>query len=231
MYGDVERGSRLVCDDKARIAGKGKSDQDTLTHAARQLMGILDKEVGRARQPRGRKRCDCPLAPALVVVLAKPRQVLVELRPDRHHRIEGGHRLLRDKCDRAAEQSAPTRRRHLHKVLAFKQERSCSDLKTGRKKLGDRPSDHGFARARFANQTEYLAGREVEGQSADRGDDLSADSGADLKVYGLQGEHGQCPLSASRTSSVRRNPSPRRLNDVTVRKIASAGSSKFHCDW
>src|ERR1700751_2389625 len=79
MYGDVERSGRLVCDDEARIAGKGKSDQDTLTHSSRQLMGILGKEVGGALQPCGRKRRDCPLAPALPAILAKSRQVLVEL--------------------------------------------------------------------------------------------------------------------------------------------------------
>jgi hypothetical protein len=230
MYGRVQRGRRLVRDDEARAAGKGERDQHALAHAARQLMRVLGQKVGGSRQPRCRERGDCTVAPALAVIFAKSRQMLVELRPDHHHRVEGGHRLLRDECDHAAEQSASARRRHLRKALALKQERASSDLKTGRKQLGYGAPDHRLPGTGFANQTENLSGREVEGQPADCRYDLTVDSRADFEVFGLQGEHSQRPFSASRTSSVRRSPSPRRLNDVTVRKIASAGSSKFHGD-
>ena len=69
-----------------------------------------------ASSPRG-SRAAASMASAcsrrsLRAALAEPRQMLVELRADRLHRIERGHRRLRNEGDGAAEQGAPPRRRH-----------------------------------------------------------------------------------------------------------------------
>ena len=156
--------------------------------------------------------------------------MLVELRADGAHRIERGHRRLRDEGDGAAEQRAPRARRHAHKVVAFEQQRARCDRKTGRQQLRDGAADHGFAGAGFADQPEDFSGRKVERQRANCRHHRAVDAGADHEVLGVQRQHGQRPVSASRTSSVRRSPSPKRLNAVTVRKIAKIGSSRFHGD-
>ena len=69
--------------------------------------------------------------------------------------------------------------------------------------------------------------RQAEGQSPDNLDVSSAEPGADGEIRRC--EDGQALLAAPRrTSSVRRNPSPSRLNPVTVRKIAVIGTSNVH---
>ena len=230
MHGDVERGGRLVGDDQARIGRKRQSDQHALAHAAGQLMRILRQQFAGARQSRRRQHGDRAVAARAAAVFAEPRQMLVELRADGAHRIERGHRRLRDEGDGAAEQRAPRAWRHAQKVFAFEQQRPGRDRKTGRQQLRDGAADHGFAGAGFADEPEDFSRRQIERQRTDRRHHRAVDAGADHEIFGLQRQHGHRPVSASRTSSVRRSPSPRRLNAVTVRKIAKIGSSKFHGD-
>ena len=230
MHGDVERSGRLVGNDQARIARKRQRDQHALAHAAGQLMRILRQQFAGARQFCRRQHGDRAIAARAAAAVAEPRQVLVELRADGAHRIERSHRRLRDEGDGAAEQRAPRARRHAREVLAFEQQRSGRDRKTGRQELRDGAADHGFAGARFADEPADFSRLKVERQRADRRHHFAVDAGADHEVFGLQRQHDQRPVSASRTSRVRRSPSPKRLNAVTVRKIAKIGSSKFHGD-
>ena len=146
-------------------------------------------------------------------VHAEPRQVLVELRADGQHRIERGHRLLRDEGDVAAEQA----RRRAGAIATRSSPSNDSDPRcdreTGRQQLGDGAADHGFAGAGFADKAEDSARAARSNDSARiAGTTRAADAGADGQVAALQRQHGlSAPLSASRTSSVRRSPSPSRL--------------------
>ena len=162
VHGDVERGGRLIGNDQARIAGERHRDEHALAHAAGQLMRISPKQFARLRQPRGVQHGERALAAIAAASTAEARKVFVELRADRQHRIERGHRRLRDEGDRASEQSAPLRRRHLQKVLALERQRACRDRKTRRQKLGDGASDHGLAGAGFADEAENFSGLKIE---------------------------------------------------------------------
>ena len=108
MHGDVERGGRLVGDDQARIAGKRHGDQHALAHAAGQLMRILRQQLARR----------AATAPPSSMAIARSRRAPRLPSPSRakcssncapmvQHRIERGHRRLRDEGDGAAEQRAP----------------------------------------------------------------------------------------------------------------------------
>ena len=230
MHGDIERGGRLVGDDQARIGGKRQGDQHALAHAAGQLMRILRQQFADARQPCRRQHGDRAVAARAAAAFAEPRQMLVELRADGAHRIERSHRRLRDEGDGTAEQCAPRARRHAREVLAFEQQRPGRDFETSRQQLRNGAADHGFACTGLAHEPKNFSRRQVERQRPDCRHHFAVDAGADHEVFGLQRQHGHRPVSASRTSSVRRRPSPSRLNAVTVRKIAMIGSSRFHGD-
>ena len=53
MHGNIERSRWFVGNDEARIARKSHGNEHPLTHAARQLMRILRKQVAGMWQPRG----------------------------------------------------------------------------------------------------------------------------------------------------------------------------------
>ena len=46
LDGDVKSGGRFVGDEDLRVAGESHGDHDALTHAARELMGVI-VEAGR----------------------------------------------------------------------------------------------------------------------------------------------------------------------------------------
>ena len=68
--------------------------------------------------------------------------------------------MLRDECDRSPELGAPARRRHFQQVLTREQQRPSRDLESrGRKKLGERPSNHGFSGTGLTDQTRKIVAR------------------------------------------------------------------------
>ena len=209
VNGDVERSRRFVGDDEPRVTGEREGDQHALAHATRQLMRILPQQIAGIGQSGRRQRGNRALTTLFAAFLAKPRQMLVELRADRHHRIECSHRLLRNEGNGAAEEGAATCRRHLQQVLALKQQRSGNDLKTVRKQLGNGAADHGLAGTGFADQTKDFAGRQVERKSPDRRYDIAFDLRADHDVFGLQSKHGviaRLPRDARRAYAATRRP-------------------------
>ena len=107
-----------------------------LQHPAGQLMRVPTKQTTSIAEVRGGERRYRAFSPFHVIALAEPRQMFIELRADRHHRIERGHRLLRNKSDRPAKQGAPPGRRHLHQVFALKQQRTTGDGKAGAGAIG-----------------------------------------------------------------------------------------------
>ena len=232
MHGDIERGGRLVGDDEARIARKGHGDQHALAHAAGQLMRILRQQLRGARQPRGRQHGDGALARAVPRRAAEPRQMLVELRADGEHRIERGHRRLRDEGDGAAEQRTPRapapcardpRRRTaaIPTVTAKPAGKSCAMARP----TMDLPAPDSPTRPRI------FPGARSNDRSRITGTMAPSMPGADRQLLGLQRQHGvsaRFPQAARRACGASRRPS--RLNAVTAKKIAKIGSSRFHGD-
>lgn len=150
--------------------------------------------------------------------------MLGELRADCHHRIECGHRLLRYERDVAAKQRAAALGSELHEVLVVEAQRAAGDREPGGQGMCDRATDHRLAGARLADDAENTTWRELERKSPDHLDVLPTECGGDGEIQSR--EDGQAlPAVVSRTSSVRRSPSPSRLNPATVKKIAAIGNS------
>ena len=99
---DVERGRRLVGDEELRIAREGHRDHHALLLAAGHLMRIRIDPLLRLRDADFVQQVDRLLAGLGL------RRVLMEddrfhdLRADGEHRVQRGHRLLKDHADVAA---------------------------------------------------------------------------------------------------------------------------------
>ena len=135
---DVEGGGGFIGDEDRRIAGEGHRDHHPLAHPSGHLVGILLGPAPRLRdlhevEHRGRLRLRRPLREA-------PMQLerFGDLAPDRHHRIERGHRLLEDHRDPVAPNLAHPLLAHLEQVLAVEPDRARCDL---RGRYGQQPED------------------------------------------------------------------------------------------
>ena len=98
----VESGRRLVGDQQLRLAREGDRNHRPLPHPARELVRIVLEALLRARDPDLVEQ----LGRALVGLLAVHAEVhferLADLPADGEHRVERGHRVLKDHRDLAA---------------------------------------------------------------------------------------------------------------------------------
>ena len=158
----VERGGRLVRDQELWFAGQRDRDRHALPHAAGKLMRILRQPLLGRGNADGREQFDAALAGGGVVELEMLLQRLDQLRADREHRIQRGHRILEHDRQRAAAQLAQFLRRELQQVLPV-EHHAAGEFCLLRQQLQDRPRQHGLAAAGFADHAERLprADREV----------------------------------------------------------------------
>jgi hypothetical protein len=175
LHRHVERGRRLVEDQKPRPARHGHRDHHALPHAAGELMRIrmqhalrvadaeLAKEVRNARRERG--------------VAGEPRVSgcsLRDLLSRRQQRIEVRHRILKDVADGRAAQRAQRSGIEAADIEAVEHDAAVSLSSRRRQQSEQRPNGHRFAATRFANEADDLAGVDIEVDSFDGANDSTA---------------------------------------------------------
>ena len=226
LHRDVEGRGRLVGDDEARPAGEGDGDEDALAHAARQFVrvgreharGLADGDVGEKIEGVG------------VGGAAGEAELEAEhggdLLADPLHRVERGHRVLRDQRDVAAEERAARALGHGDEVAAVEQDRAAGDAGAAGQEVEDGAGDHRFSGAGFADEAAHFAGRYGEIDAAKERQRGAAADG-DVEVVDLEsGGHRRCT-----GSKVARRPSPRRLKPSTVRMMQPIGRASSHGIW
>ena len=155
---DVERRSRLVGDEQARLGEQRHRDQDALTHAARQHDGIGPGDpfgVGHAHLPEHLVDARQALRP--VPGSAEPPirvlQDRAHLVADGENRIERGHRVLEHHRHRRAAQGLALARSQAQEIASVEQDRAGDDAgRRRRQNPHDRPHRHALAAAGFADQ-------------------------------------------------------------------------------
>ena len=153
--------------------------------------------------------------------------MLVDLLADGQHRIERRQRLLRDEGDVLAEQALPLCRRHRDEIVAAERQAASGHGKARRQHLRNGAADHRLAGAGLADQSEHLSGLEREIQIVQHRRHFAVERGRDGEIACDEEAHARC-VSVSRTSSVRRRPSPSTLKPNTVTKIIRIGNTRFH---
>src|SRR5262245_61822779 len=154
--------------------------------------------------------------------------MLVKLLAYGKHRIERRQRFLRDESDLATQERAPLRRRHGNEIAVAEQETTASHGKAWRKHLRNGATDHRLSGARFTDEAKYAPRRQGQAEIAKYRNEICAEPRCHGEVAGDEDTHVR--TAVSRTSRVRRRPSPSRLNANTVMKIARIGKIRFQDD-
>ena len=155
-----------------RLVGDRHRDHRPLTHSAGELVRILVEPALRIRHADEVEEVDTPLARRLAAhILVRPHR-LGELVPDLQHRVERGHRILKDHRDLATPNIAQLLLAHLQQIASAE---DCLALHDPTRRLRDQPEDgelaDALARTRLADDPERLAGVDIVGDVVDGVDD------------------------------------------------------------
>ena len=109
LDGDVERGGRLVGDQQRGLAGERHGDHHPLAHAARELVREAGEDVLRLGDAHQVEHAQCFGVGRGVVHALVFADRLGDLLAGGEHRVERGHRLLKDHRDVSAADAAHRR--------------------------------------------------------------------------------------------------------------------------
>ena len=166
---DVKRRCRFVCNQELRLAGKRHGDHDALTHAARELVREPQRDPFSIGNAHEFEQMNGFLERFLFIHAAVQDQTFGNLRTDREHRVQGGHRLLKDHGHFRAAQMLQFRLIGMtqvnHAAVAAAQfDGAVDDLAAAVfDKTHYREGGNGLAGSRFAYQRKGLAGADGEG--------------------------------------------------------------------
>ena len=157
LHGDVEGGGRLVGDEQVGVARHRSGDEDTLGHAAGDLVRVgaeRPRRIGDADAGEQRQRL------LLGLRLAHPEgdpHRLDELAADRERRVEVAHRLLRHVGDPRAAQLVDRLDVGTDQLDAVEHDRAAEDLAGRRQQAEHGERRLGLARAGLTDEADDLA--------------------------------------------------------------------------
>ncbi len=197
LGGDVEARRRLVRDQKLRIAGQRKRNDDALAHAARQLERIGMIALARAGDLDLLQRLDRLLAVISdLSLLHMGAQHVLNLVANLADRVQCGARVLEDHRDFAAAQVAHlVFGRSLH-VDAGEHHRALGNLSGAVEDAHHRVGRHRLARAGLADDGQRLALGDGDVDVLHRLDDAAAGGEFDREVLDVEqglGGHADLP--------------------------------------
>src|SRR5450631_50632 len=174
LRGDVQRRRRLVGDKQARITRKSHRDHRALTEPTAQFEGILVDAALRLGDADAAQRLDATPSRLLLADRIVEEHRFDELRADRMHGTERGHRLLEDEAD-----VSTANRTHLPPVGLELGEIGLRSVGAGQDNLAvddasgtiddaqDRLRRHAFSAAAFTDDAQRLSRGDVERRAVD----------------------------------------------------------------
>ena len=169
LDGDVERGCGFIGDQEPRLASERHRNHHPLPHAAREPVRVFAEALlgrGNVNHPQHLDRqfvCRIAAHPPMT------QNALDDLLADRQHRVERGHRLLKDHRDAIAAKLAQGRRRKLHKIDAVEQDLAAGDSPgRARHQAHDRQRRHTLATTGLADDAQRSSRIDRKADSVDR---------------------------------------------------------------
>ena len=212
LRGDVERGGRLVRDQKFRLQHQRHRDHDALALAAGEAVRVGSEDALDLRQPYLLHHVEDALAARARVEIGVGAQHLVDLAADRHHGIERRHRLLEDHRHPRGAQLPQAAVACGQQLLADQ----CDAAAGGDERILLQEAHHGqrsdrLAGAAFADQAQRLALGQLQRDAVDDARPARICAEADDEI--VDGEDTHLPASRCfmRGSSASRAASPIKL--------------------
>src|SRR5579885_109618 len=234
LDGDIERGGRLVSNQHLRIARKRHCDHGALTHAPGQLMRVSLGALLRLGNTGEAQHGDRLVPRILAADVFVQQHRFRNLAADGEHRVERGHRLLKDHGDVLAAHQAHCLLIKREQIAPGKLDGAAGDT-AGR--IGDQAHERerrdALTAAGFADDRQRFSRRQRETDAVDGFDQAMAEVEISAQVldceqwrgrgigYGRFRSHAH--QSRSRGSRMSRSASPNRLVPNTARLMARRG--------
>ena len=159
----IQRGGRLICDQKLWLADHGHGDHHPLAKAAGELMRIACEPLLRLRDPDTCEHLDHPML--CLDFRADPfvyQQCFRHLPPHAQNGIETRHGLLKDHGDVPAADRLKRARLHPDQLLSVKQNGSALNMAGVTQQGHDRSGQHALTAAGLSHQADNLPPRDLQ---------------------------------------------------------------------
>ena len=191
LDGDIERGGRLVGHQHGGAAGECDGDHHALAHAAGELVRVALRRFGGAGDADAGEECFRAGARLGRTQAEMAHQRLVDLPPDRHQRVQRGHRLLEDHRQPGAAQIGHLGFGEAEQIAPLEDDAVGAEF--GRRRFqqaheGERGQR--LAAAAFADQAEGFAVAQLEGDAVDRLCAAAGDAEGDPELLRAQDRFG-----------------------------------------
>ena len=225
----IQRCCRLVGNQQMRTASQTHGNHHPLAHPARQLVRIIIQPPRRTGNPHAFQNPQGFRARGLRVEPAMVFQSFADLEADGQHRIERGHRLLKNHRQFVAAQMAHLLFGQGQQVVAAEQDLAFGVAVGLRQQAHGRQSGDAFARTRFTHHRDGFTRADIEGQVLDHRAPFAIhpERGGQIadRQQRLRGHRRAHASPFNFGSMASRNPSPNRLSAKTTIKIAVPGAS------
>ena len=187
LDGHVQRGSGLVADQNLRVASHGDGDDDALTHAAGELMGILVVAALGVRDAHQFQQLDGLVTGSLAVDVLVQLDSFADLHADLLQGVQAGHGVLGNHGDLLAADGTPLGLGgELGQVLAVVHDVAAGHLAVLVQHTHEGLGEHGLTGAGLTHDGEGFAVVQVQGAAADGLQLLAAQGELHLHVTGGQ---------------------------------------------
>ena len=225
LHGDVERGRRLIGDQKIGTIGERHRDHHPLALSAGELVRIGLKPLRRIDNADFGQKFDDPFLRNGRAAMMK-RDDLADLPLDRMQRIERRHRLLKHHGDGVAAHRAQFVDGHLEHVAAAKEDLAAWIAGRGlRQEAHDRLRGDGLARAGFADQRQRATFFKPKGNAIDDCAPLAALSESDRELAHVEKRLGLAHKNVFLGSKASRTASPIKMRSESMSAVTAKAES------
>ena len=188
LHGHIQRRGRLIRNQHLGPQRQSHGDHHPLTHTAGKLMRILRQAPFGLRQTHGTKRLQRAGAGLGAGNGIMGADRLGQLVANRHDRVQGGHRFLKDHRDAVAAQGAHLAFGQPGQLGPTQPHRPGTDCNVWRQQPHDRQRGDGFPRPAFPGNRQGFPPAQVKRQPAHQG--LQPRLGRDGNGQSLHRQHG-----------------------------------------
>src|SRR5580765_6589571 len=181
----VECRRRLVRDQHVRVARECHRDHRALAHSARKLVWIVVDARLRIRNADLLQKVDCARARLFLVGPLVHSNRLADLRPDGVHRVQRGHRILKDHRHLVAANVLELVLVHLEDVSTLVEHLPAEGRIAVSREAEQRHRRNTLPRAGLSHDAEHLAALQLEADTVDRVDHTVFRVELDLEVVYL----------------------------------------------
>ena len=186
LNGNVQSGGGLVADQDLGVAGQSDGDNDTLTHTAGELEGILIETLFHVGDTYGAHQIQGAVFGFLLADLVVQMEHLSDLLTDLHDGVQSGQGVLEDQTDTVTADGVELILGQFGQVHAVIQNGTVGNDGVVGQNTHDGTDTHRFAGAGLTDDGQGLAAIQIKADTADGLDQTAVGTKIDLQILDRQ---------------------------------------------